>query len=170
MRILKVLTITIIAFSLFSTKIIAQEKYSCTPCGRDCDKTIHNKPGKCTECKMELVKSSTIHFKNIEPSAICAYMKAHPNTLLLDVRTPAEFEGKGDPDFGTLKNAINIPVQELPKRLAEIKEYKNKEIIVFCSHSHRSPQAAYTLTQNGFTNVTNMSGGMSEMKDEACKK
>jgi len=48
--------------------------------------------------------------------------------------------------------------------------YKEKEIIVYCSHSHRSPQACYILTQNGFSNVTNMNGGMSVMKDKSCMR
>jgi rhodanese-related sulfurtransferase len=119
---------------------------------------------------MELVKSSSVTFRSIDPGAICEYLKAHPKTVLLDVRTREEFEGKASPDFGTLKNAINIPIQVLPGKLSEINAYKNREIIVYCSHSHRSPQASYILTQNGFTNVINMSGGMSVLTDSSCKK
>jgi rhodanese-related sulfurtransferase len=48
----------------------------------------------------------------------------------------------------------------------ELKSYKNKNIIVYCSHSHRSPRASYILNQNGFKNVTNMAGGMSVWNDE----
>jgi rhodanese-related sulfurtransferase len=94
----------------------------------------------------------------------------HPNVVLLDVRTKQEFEGKADPNYGTLKNAINIPVQELEKNISMLAPYKEKEIIVYCSHSHRSPQACYILTQNGFSNVTNMNGGMSVMKDKSCMR
>ena len=90
--------------------------------------------------------------------------------ILLDVRTKEEFEGKTNPNFGKLRNAINIPVQELESRLASIAEFKDKEIIVFCSHSHRSPRASYILTSNGFTNVINMEGGMSVVKDNSCTK
>ena len=119
---------------------------------------------------MALVKKSTVAFKTIQPTEICDYISKHPDVVLLDVRTKDEFEGKANPNFGTLKNAINIPVQELENRLADISGLKNKEIIVYCSHSHRSPRASYILTQNGFTNVTNMAGGMSVMKDNFCKK
>ena len=86
------------------------------------------------------------------------------------MRTKEEFEGKADPDFGTLKNAINIPIQELENRISEISRYKNQEIIVFCSHSHRSPQASYILTQNGFKDIINMTGGMSTLTDKSCNK
>jgi rhodanese-related sulfurtransferase len=84
------------------------------------------------------------------------------------VRTKDEFEGKSNPKFGTLKNAINIPIQVLEEKISTLDQYKDKEIIVYCSHSRRSPRASYILTQHGFSNVTNMAGGMSEMKDKAC--
>lgn len=146
------------------------ELYQCMPCGYDCDNAVYTEPGECTQCHMQRVKKSTINLKTIEPAAICTYISGHPEVVLLDVRTKEEFEGKANPNFGTLKNAINIPVQELETRLSEIQHLKNKEIIVYCSHSHRSPRASYLLTQHGFSNVTNMAGGMSVLNDSACKK
>jgi rhodanese-related sulfurtransferase len=106
----------------------------------------------------------------VSPETICDYISKHPSAVLLDVRTRAEFEGSHEPNFGTLKNAINIPIGEIDSRLPELQQYKNKEIIVFCSHSHRSPQVSYRLTQNGFKNVTNMNGGMSVLTEGPCKK
>jgi rhodanese-related sulfurtransferase/DNA-directed RNA polymerase subunit RPC12/RpoP len=146
------------------------EEYVCMPCGNDCDNKVYNEPGTCPDCNMPLVKKSTVNIKNIQPSEICGYIAKHPGVVLLDVRTKEEFEGTANPDFGTLQNAINIPLKELSSRLSSINNLKEKEIIVYCSHSHRSPQATYLLMQNGFTNVTNMAGGMSVMKDNACKK
>ncbi|MDP4265663.1 MAG: rhodanese-like domain-containing protein, partial [Bacteroidota bacterium] len=146
------------------------EEYVCLPCGQECDNKVYNEPGTCASCNMPLVKKSTVNIKNIQPSEICSYVSKHPHVVLLDVRTKEEFEGKADPDYGTLKNAINIPLRELQGRLSTIDSLKGKEIIVYCSHSHRSPQATYLLMQNGFTNVTNMSGGMSVMNDNSCKK
>jgi len=146
------------------------EQYGCLPCGRDCDNTEYKEPGACPHCHMKLVKKSGIVFKTIQPSEICEYIFQHPGVVLLDVRTKEEFEGKANPNFGTLKNAINIPIQELEEQLGNISYLKEKEIIVFCSHSHRSPQASYLLNMNGFTKVTNMAGGMSVMKDSSCIK
>ncbi len=146
------------------------EVYKCIPCGYDCDNSSYNEPGSCSSCKMELVKKSNIVFKTIQPNAICNFIKKHPNVVLLDVRTKEEFEGKVNPNFGSLKNAINIPIQELESRLSSFKIFKNKEIIVYCSHSHRSPLASYMLTQNGFNKITNMAGGMSILKDKSCMR
>ncbi len=145
-------------------------QYQCTPCGSDCDNISFDKPGKCPHCGMALVKKSTVTFKTIQPAEICEYISKHPDVVLLDVRTKEEFEGKADPDFGTLKNAINIPVDDLENHLADISNLKNKAVIVYCSHSHKSPRASYILTQNGFSNLTNMAGGMSVMNDNSCKK
>lgn len=80
-----------------------------------------------------------------------------------------EYEGTSNPNFGILKGAFNIPIQELSGRLSELKKYKDEEILVFCSHSHRSPQAVYLLGQNGFAKMANMSGGMSVVKDVNCE-
>ena len=118
---------------------------------------------------MPLVKKSEIRFKNIEPSELCAYIRENPQTVLLDVRTKAEFEGKVEPELGSLKHAINIPIQDLESKISQLTNYKNREIIVYCSRSHRSPQASYILNQKGFRRVINLAGGLSMMKDNSCK-
>ena len=138
-------------------------QYVCTPCGADCDKAIHNEPGTCKQCNMALVDKTTVVHKDIQPDKMCSLNEK--NVVFLDVRTPAEFNGTAEARFGAIKNAINIPVQELESRMTELEKYKDKEIIVYCSHSHRSPRASYMLTQKGFKNVTNMLGGMSVWKD-----
>src|SRR5688572_12780555 len=65
--------------------------YQCLPCGADCDKETYNQTGKCSDCHMQLVKKSSVVFKSIQPTAICDYIKNHPEAMLLDVRTKEEF-------------------------------------------------------------------------------
>lgn len=60
---------------------------------------------------------------------------------IVDVRTPAEFMG------GHVVKSINIPLQEIPKRLAEFKKMEN--IILCCASGGRSAQATMFLKQNG---------------------
>jgi len=138
-------------------------EYACIPCGSDCDIMNYSKPGTCSHCNMELVDSKTIVHKNIQPEEMC--LLKGKEVIFLDVRTPEEFNGTAREKFGAIRNAVNIPVQELEKRVNELEKYKDKEIVVYCSHSHRSPRASYMLTQNGFANVTNMQGGMSVWKE-----
>lgn len=156
------------------SKKVSKEVYVCTPCGYDCDKEEFTGSGICKHCNMKLVKRGTIVFGSLRLADLCAFMKKHPKTILLDVRTREEFDGTAPDKFGRLRNAINIPVQELEKRIGELEKYKKKEILVYCSHSHRSPQSSYILNQHGFTKVTNMLGGMSvwdqEVKDPPCSE
>jgi rhodanese-related sulfurtransferase len=138
--------------------------YTCIPCGSSCDTATYKSPGMCNHCHMQLVDKKTITHKTIQPQQLCNINSG--NVIFLDVRTPEEFNGTAPEKFGAVKNAINIPVQELQKRMQEIEADKNKPIIVYCSHSHRSPRASYMLTQAGFTNITNMAGGMSVWKEQ----
>lgn len=165
-----IIIITSFNFSIAQTNSSKKDTYQCIPCGYECDKATYQQPGVCKSCNMELVNTKSITFKTIQPNDVCSYIKSHPNVVLLDVRTKEEFAGKAEPNFGTLKNAINIPVQELEAKITTIKSMKNKAIIVFCSHSHRSPRASFLLTQNGFNNVTNMAGGMSVFTSKECMK
>ena len=147
-----------------------QNVYVCLPCGGSCDKEELTSPGNCQHCNMPLVSKSEIKHTSVSPEKVCRFIASKKDLVLLDVRTREEFNGTAEEHFGTLKNAINIPIQELESRLSELKRYKDKTILVFCSHSHRSPRASYLLTQNGFKNVVNMEGGMSVMADNSCKK
>jgi len=141
----------------------ANDEYVCQPCGQECDNQVYSKPGTCHSCGMALVKKSTVKFKNIDLEEVCNRIKDNPKIVLLDVRSPGEFNGsnKDIPTFGHFKNAININVGELEERVNELSKYKDSEVIVYCSHSHRSPRASYLLGTHGFTNVKNMIGGVS---------
>jgi len=168
--VLLITSIFVIALYSFSNKNKESSGaivYTCLPCGSDCDSMAYDKPGTCSHCNMKLVDRSTIVHKNIQPGKMCSLDEK--NVVFLDVRTPAEFNGTAENKFGAIKNAINIPVQELESRMSELEKYKDKEIIVYCSHSRRSPGASYMLTQNGFKKVTNMLGGMSVWKEQVKK-
>jgi rhodanese-related sulfurtransferase len=67
--------------------------------------------------------------------------------FLVDVRTPAEFAS------GSVKGAVNIPLETLANQLAKFKD--KKSIVVFCRSGGRSGQAKSILEQNGFQNVIN---------------
>jgi NADPH-dependent 2,4-dienoyl-CoA reductase/sulfur reductase-like enzyme/rhodanese-related sulfurtransferase len=72
-------------------------------------------------------------------------------SILLDVRTAEEYRR------GTIKNAVNIPVDELRGRLNEIPQ--DKDIYVFCQVGLRGYIATRILMQKGFNVVKNLSGG-----------
>jgi rhodanese-related sulfurtransferase len=76
--------------------------------------------------------------------------------LLLDVREPDEFSA------GHAPNAKLIPLGQLSARLQEIAEYKDKPIVVMCRSGRRSGIAVSQLQAAGFTQVSNVKGGIHE--------
>lgn len=65
--------------------------------------------------------------------------------LLIDVRTPGEFKS------GSVKGAINIPVDSLTAKVGQIKA--NSAVVVFCRSGNRSRMAKDILKQLGISNV-----------------
>lgn len=74
------------------------------------------------------------------------------NELLLDVRTPDEFS------LGSLPDAVNIPLDEIRDRINEIP--KDKPVYLFCAVGLRGYLAYRILSQRGYDNVRNLSGGL----------
>lgn len=73
------------------------------------------------------------------------------DSILLDVRTAAEF------DAGNITRAVNIPVDEIRQRLAELPP--DKKIYIYCEAGLRGYLAHRMLRQNGYEEVYNLSGG-----------
>ena len=61
---------------------------------------------------------------------------------IVDVRTTEEFRG------GKVKGSINIPLQEIEKRLNELKALK-QPLVLCCASGSRSGQATQYLMQQG---------------------
>lgn len=74
--------------------------------------------------------------------------------LLLDVREEAEYADVHAP------HATLIPLGQLTSRLNEIAAYKEKPIAVMCRSGKRSAKAVQLLQEAGYTQVSNVSGGI----------
>jgi len=68
--------------------------------------------------------------------------------FFVDVRSVAEFAS------GNAPGSINIPLQELGSRLAEIP--KSSPVVVCCASGTRSGMAKLLLKKNGYPNVYNV--------------
>ena len=68
--------------------------------------------------------------------------------VLLDVRTEGEFEA------GHLEGAVNIPLQDLSARIAELDPAS--PVVVYCRSGGRSAGAAATLKRIGFGKVLDL--------------
>lgn len=83
-------------------------------------------------------------------------LDAGGDVVLLDVRTTAEFTG----DLGHIPRARSLPLEELPQRLTELNEYKQRPIRLICRTDRRSAQAARLLADAGFADAQVIRGGM----------
>ena len=100
--------------------------------------------------KKALLIRSIKHYSPVDESQ---KLKKGTNAVLLDVRTSSERKKK------SIKGSFHIPLPEINSKAAELKKFKNKEIICFCSTGSRSLSAASKLKKHGFT-VANLKGGI----------
>lgn len=70
------------------------------------------------------------------------------NTIVIDVRDQWEY------DNGHIRNAINIPLNEIPAKIEEFRKMKDP-VILYCRSGNRSGAAVNILKQAGVTNVYN---------------
>ncbi len=97
--------------------------------------------------------STDLTYHNID--APTAYkMSILNDTLLLDVRTPAEYAQ------GHIKNSVLIPVQVLKTNYTKILAHKDKKILIYCRSGNRSVTASNILSNNGFNRIYNLKGGI----------
>ena len=74
--------------------------------------------------------------------------------LLLDVREQPEW------DMARIEGARLAPLSEFEARLAELEEWRGRRIVVHCHHGGRSARACQILSEQGFSNVANLAGGI----------
>ncbi len=87
-----------------------------------------------------------------------AKMDSDTNVIILDVRTPVEYQMTNI--GGTL-----IPLPELQERLHELDEYRDREIVVICRSGARSASAVSLMLKSGFSKALNLTGGLMAWSD-----
>ncbi|MBK3516347.1 molybdopterin-synthase adenylyltransferase MoeB [Carboxylicivirga marina] len=78
-------------------------------------------------------------------------LSGNENTVLIDVREPIELQQ------GLIANSINIPMQQIPNRLAEIP--KEVPVVVYCHLGIRSAHVIEYLKSQGYKKLINLEGG-----------
>lgn len=79
--------------------------------------------------------------------------------ILLDVREPHELAVANLGEW-PLSAPLSALAKQGPSSLPEAAQDKSAEIVVMCHHGGRSAQVTAWLTQQGWTNVTNLDGGI----------
>jgi len=77
------------------------------------------------------------------------------DALVVDVREQAEYAQSH------ILNSRLLPLSQIEARIGDIEKFKDKPVIVYCATGNRSSAAAAALRKRGFSNVLNLSGGLS---------
>jgi phage shock protein E len=99
--------------------------------------------------------TSQVDVSQLGPNVDVATVKAlqgRDDVVILDVREQSEY------DAGHISGVKLIPKGAVANRLNEIP--KDKPVIVTCHSGNRSGQVTDYLRQQGYTNVHNMTGGI----------
>ena len=92
--------------------------------------------------------------KTITVEEVKARLDAGEQLNLLDVREPHE-----NADFNI--DGILLPLGKVQTmQIEDIEGMRDKEVLIYCRSGNRSGQACLILEQMGFTNVSNVVGGM----------
>lgn len=81
---------------------------------------------------------------------VSQFIEAEREHVLIDVRTPAEYAS------GHIAGSINIPVEVIATRLAEIPT--DMPVVVYCQSGNRSGRAASILMSNDYSQVYDLGG------------
>lgn len=98
-------------------------------------------------------------YRRISMEEAVVMMEEESGYIILDVRTPEEFEEKHIP------GAVNIPNETIGTE--EIPDLPDKEqlILVYCRSGNRSKQASEKLADLGYTNIVEF-GGINDWEGE----
>ncbi len=97
---------------------------------------------------------------DVEADELAMDIPFDENLVVLDVRKPTEFAD------GHVKDAVNIPLNDLidPLNMATLEEEQN--IYVHCQGGYRSMIASSLLKRQGFHNLRNVLGGWNKIKEQ----
>ena len=111
-------------------------------------------------CGLKRGESAAPAAREISVAEYAAIRDAGTDHLLLDVREPFEL------GICQIAGNVNIPLGQLPQRLAELGAWKDKLVVSQCKSGRRSMKALETLKKHGFTNVVNLEGGILAWAEE----
>jgi rhodanese-related sulfurtransferase len=97
---------------------------------------------------------------DVEADELMMDIPHDPQLVVVDVRRETEYAD------GHLRNAINLPLQEMmdPGRMADFDE--NQNLYVHCAGGYRSVIASSLLKRQGIHNLRNVVGGWNKIREE----
>ena len=112
---------------------------------------------------MQTLEAVNKRIVNINTDELNKILDTDPSVVLIDVRSPFELKYTGTIDRG---QNVNIVRGWLEFQIGDHAKSKDTPIIVYCGRNLRSPLAAKTLENMGYTNVKNYADGFFTWKEE----
>ncbi len=92
--------------------------------------------------------------ETVDPASAATVIAEEPGVVVLDIRTPEEYAQ------GAIEGAVNIDfyASDFAAQLDQLD--KDTPYVVYCRSGNRSDQAMDTFADLGFTDVTEIEGGL----------
>jgi hydroxyacylglutathione hydrolase len=90
--------------------------------------------------------------ERISPGLLAEYLASPDAPVVIDVRTPREWQA------GHIPGSLNLPLNHLENDLSVIP--RDRSVAVTCAGGYRSSIAASLLQQHGFSRLVELAGGM----------
>ena len=90
----------------------------------------------------------------VRPEELDALLESNPGIRLLDVRTPAEYEG------AHIRGAYNVPLDVLGEHGREIRASVAAPVVLVCQSGQRARKAEEALRSAGMPNLHVLDGGL----------
>lgn len=87
---------------------------------------------------------------------LCSSIVLAADPIIIDVRSEAEFTS------GHIAGALHMPHNNIGNLIESAVSDKNTDIVLYCARGGRAGKALKTLTDMGYTSVTN-GGGIGDM-------
>lgn len=120
--------------------------------------------------KPEIVHSSLAHLKpqektgqHLSPREFRA-LKDRGDVVVVDVRSDYEY------NLGRFRNAVTLDMEnfrDFPARVEQLKQFKDKKILTYCTGGVKCEKASAYLLEQGFENVYQLHGGIIKYGIEA---
>jgi rhodanese-related sulfurtransferase len=98
--------------------------------------------------------STSASVETVAPVTAAEIITTESDEIVLDIRTPEEY------DQGIIEGAINIDFYDNDFAVQLDALDKDAHYVVYCNSGNRSGQANSTFDDLGFTNVTEIDGGI----------
>lgn len=105
-------------------------------------------------CGEPQTSGEALSYKEVTPTELLSWIEEGRDLLLVDVREDHEYYD------GHIPDSVLMPLGDLVENYWRLD--RDKEIILICRSGRRSGLAAQFLSEEGYTEVYNMVGGMLE--------